>query len=159
MERLISLLGRVSMLVLAWLLSTDRTRLNARLIVSGVLLQLVLAVLRLKTGPGQAVFVFARVAVDKVLGFSNEGSRFIFGDLVDMSPIGFSVLPMVIFVSSITGVLFYLWVLQWVVRVMARVMVYVMNTSGSESLAASPNVYFGISTAPLVVVPYLKTMK
>ena len=158
MERLISFLGLIAMLGLAWLLSSDRRNMNIRLILSGVGLQLVLALLLLKTEAGKTAFVFARLAVDRVIGFSNDGARFLFGSLVDTFPVGFSVLPMVIFISSITGVLFYLGVLQWVVKVMARVMVYVMNTSGSESLAASANVYLGISTAPLAVVPYLKTM-
>ncbi|MBT5871888.1 MAG: NupC/NupG family nucleoside CNT transporter [Candidatus Latescibacteria bacterium] len=158
MDRLISFFGLLAMLFLAWLLSTNRRKMNVRLIISGIALQLVLAVVLLKTGPGQAAFVWARIVVDRVVGFSNDGSRFLFGGLVDMAPVGFSILPMVIFVSSITGVLFYLGILQWIVRLMARVMVYVMNTSGSESLAASANVYLGISTAPLVIVPYLRSM-
>jgi CNT family concentrative nucleoside transporter len=158
MEKLISIFGLFTMLALAWMLSEDRLRMDWRLIGSGIGLQLALAILLLHTGPGQAAFSFARAGVDRVIGFSNDGPRFIFGDLVQTAPIGFSVLPMVIFVSSITNVLFYLGILQWVVRHMARSMNLLMRTSGSESLAASANVYLGISTAPLVVVPYLKTM-
>ena len=65
---------------------------------------------------------------------------------------------MIIFVSSITSILFYLGCIQWIVRQMARVMVRAMGASGSESMAAAANVYLGASTAPLVILPYLKTM-
>ena len=158
MEKLISILGLFTMLALAWMLSENRRRMDWRLIGSGLALQMGLGLLLLHSRLGQAFFSFARAAVDRVIGFSNEGARFIFGDLVQTAPIGFSVLPMVVFVSSITGVLFYLGILPWIVRQMARAMILLMRTSGSESLAASANVYLGISTAPLVVVPYLKTM-
>jgi len=158
MEKLISILGLFTILALAWMLSENRRRMDWRLIGSGLALQMGLGLLLLHSRPGQAFFSFARAAVDRVIGFSNEGARFIFGDLVQTAPIGFSVLPMVVFVSSITGVLFYLGILQWIVRQMARTMILLMRTSGSESLAASANVYLGISTAPLLVVPYLKTM-
>ena len=158
MEKLISILGLFTMLALAWMLSENRRRMDWRLIGSGLALQMGLGLLLLHTRPGQAFFSFARAAVDRVIGFSNEGARFVFGDLVQTVPIGFSVLPMVVFVSSITGVLFHLGILQWIVRQMARAMILLMRTSGSESLAASANVYLGISTAPLLVVPYLKTM-
>lgn len=158
MEKLISILGLFTILALAWMLSENRRRMDWRLIGSGLALQMGLGLLLLHSRPGQAFFSFARAAVDRVIGFSNEGARFIFGDLVQTAPIGFSVLPMVVFVSSITGVLFHLGILQWIVRQMARAMILLMRTSGSESLAASANVYLGISTAPLLVVPYLKTM-
>ena len=158
MERAISFLGLLSMLLLAWLLSDNKKKMNPRLIASGIGLQLAIALLLLRTGPGQVVFGWARVLVERVMEFSDEGARFVFGDLIEQARFGFSALPMVIFVSSITAGLFYLGILQWIVKVMARVMVTVMNTSGSESLVTSANVYLGISTAPLVVVPYLKTM-
>ena len=158
MERGIGFLGVLSMLLLAWLLSDGKKKLNPRLIASGIGLQLALALLLLRTEPGQIAFGWARLLIERIMTFSDQGARFVFGDLIDQARFGFSALPMVIFVSSITGALFYLGILQWIVKVMARVMVYVMNTSGSESLVTSANVYLGISTAPLVVKPYLATM-
>lgn len=158
MERVFGIFGLVVLLAIAWLLSDNRGRLNWRLIGSGLALQGLLALLLLHTAPGQVVFDVARVAVNKVIAFSNEGARFVFGDLVETALFGFSVLPMIIFVSSITSILFYLGCIQWVVRQMARVMVRVMGASGSESMAAAANVYLGASTAPLVILPYLKTM-
>ena len=158
MDRIVSVVGLFVMIGLAWLLSVDRRRIDLRLVVSGVGLQLALAVILLRTELGDAMFVVARVGIARLIAFSNEGARFVFGDLVGQVPLAFSVFPMVIFVSSITSVLFHLGVLQGVVRIMARVMVRVMHTLGSESLAAAANVYLGISTAPLVIVPYLATM-
>ncbi len=158
MDRIVSFVGLLAMLGLAWLLSNNRRRVDLRLVASGVALQLALAVVLLRTELGEVAFVAARVGIARLIAFSNEGARFVFGDLVGQVPLAFSVLPMVIFVSSITSVLFHLGILQWVVRIMARVMVRVMHTSGSESLAAAANVYLGISTAPLVIVAYLATM-
>ena len=158
MERAIGVLGLFALLAIAWILSEDRQRLNWRLIGSGLALQIFLAILLLHTTPGQVVFDLARVAVNKVIAFSNDGARFVFGDLVETALFGFSVLPMVIFVSSITSVLFYLGLIQWVIRQMARVMVHIMGASGSESTAAAANIYLGATTSPLVILPYLKTM-
>ncbi len=158
MERLIGIVGLLFLLGLAWLLSENRKRLNWRLIASGLGLQVLLAVVLLHTRPGQTIFELARLTVNKIIAFSNEGSQFIFGDLVQNVPFGFSVLPMIIFVSSITAVLFYLGIIQWFVRQMARGMMHVMGTSGSESMASAANVYLGATTAPLVILPYLKTM-
>ncbi|MHC4573982.1 MAG: NupC/NupG family nucleoside CNT transporter [Planctomycetota bacterium] len=164
MNRFISVLGLLVMLFLAWLLSADRKRMNVRLILSGLALQFILAVLILWTTPGQLVFSYARVAVTRVVGFSNEGAKFVFGEELVLGTksvpavFAFSVLPTIIFVSSLMAVLFYLGILQKVVEFMAKVMVYVMDVSGSESLATAANVFLGMAEAPLVIKPYMKTM-
>ncbi len=158
MERLISFFGLLVMLALAWLCSENRRRMNLRLILSGVGLQFALGVILLRTVPGRAAFVAARDFITKIIGFSNAGSSFLFGkDLVE-NYVAFSMLPAIIFVSSVMAVLFHLGVMQWVVKIMARVMVWVMDTSGSESLCASANVFIGMTTAPLVIRPYLASM-
>ncbi|MHC4622574.1 MAG: NupC/NupG family nucleoside CNT transporter [Planctomycetota bacterium] len=164
MNRLISALGLLVMLFLAWLLSADRKRMNLRLILSGLALQFILAVLILWTTPGQLVFSSARAVVSRVVGFSNEGAKFVFGEELvfgadSIAPVfAFSVLPTIIFVSSLMAVLFYLGIVQKVVEFMAKVMVYVMDVSGSESLATAANVFLGMAEAPLVIKPYMKTM-
>ncbi len=162
-ERLVSLLGLFTMMVLAWLVSDNRWKMNLRLIVSGVALQLVLAVLLLRTGLGQVVFTAARVLVGAIGDWANEGAKFVFSpfffsESFGPPPFAFSVLSIVIFVSSVTAVLFHLGVLQFVVKIMARIMARVMNTSGSESLCASANVFLGMTTAPLAIGPYLDSM-
>jgi CNT family concentrative nucleoside transporter len=158
MERVVSFAGLLLMIALAWLLSENRRRMNFRLIVSGVALQFLLGLLLLKTRFGEKAFDWARVFVAKIVSFSDEGARFVFGDSFQDHYVAFSVLPTIIFVSSATAVLFHLGILQWVVKLMARVMVWVMDVSGAESLAASANVYVGMTEAPLVVRPYLESM-
>lgn len=158
MERLVSFAGLLVMVALAWLISENRRRMNFRLIVSGVVLQFLLGLLLLKTRFGEKAFDSARLLVAQIVGFSDEGAKFLFGDGFRDHYVAFSVLPTIIFVSSVTAVLFHLGILQWVVKIMARVMVWVMDVSGSESLAASANVYVGMTEAPLVIRPYLESM-
>jgi len=145
---------RYALMFLAWLLSVDRKRMNARLIISGIGLQFILAVLILKTSPGRIVFSAARAFVTQIVGFSDAGAKFVFGEAFKDHFFAFSVLPTVIFVSSLMTVLFHLGVLQKVVGFMAKIMVYVMDVSGAESLATAANVFVGQGEAPLVVRPY-----
>lgn len=158
MERWMSVLGLVTILLLAWLLSENRRRMNFRLILSGLALQFLLAVTLLWTTPGRHVFQAARLFVTRLISFSDAGAQFVFGDHFRDHFLAFSVLPTLIFVSSVSAVLFYLGIMQWIVRGMAWVMVRVMDTSGTESLAASAEVFVGMTESPLVIRPYLETM-
>jgi len=165
MERLISFLGLLTMLALAWLCSSNRRKMNWRLILSGVALQLIIAVVLLKSVPGQHAFVYARSFITRIILCSDEGAKFVFSPFFwnkeyfpKGPPFAITVLPTVVFFSSLTAVLFYLGVLQWLVKIMAKVMVWVMDTSGSESLCASANVFIGMTTAPLTIRPYLESM-
>jgi len=165
MARVVSFFGLVTMMLLAWLMSDNRKRMNFRLILSGVALQFALGVLLLWSRPGQTFFEYARAFVTTIITCSDEGAKFVFGTFFwdatyfpHGAPFAITVLPTVIFFSSLTAVLFHLGVLQWVVRVMARVMVWVMDVSGSESLSTSANVFIGMTTAPLTIRPYLASM-
>jgi CNT family concentrative nucleoside transporter len=146
------------MLLLAWLLSADKRKMNWRLIISGIVLQFVLAIIILHTAPGQFIFDAVRILITRLIGFSEAGSEFVFGTTFKEHFFAFSVLPTIIFVSSLMTVLFHLGILQKVVEFMARIMVYVMDTAGSESLATAANVFMGMAEAPLVIRPYIKTM-
>jgi CNT family concentrative nucleoside transporter len=157
-QRLISFLGLLTMIALAWLLSDNRRKMNFRLILSGVALQLVLGLLLLGTALRQKFFDLSDVLFAGLIGCAHAGAEFVFGEGFREHYFAFGVMPMVIFVSSLTAVLFYVGVLQWAVRIMARVMVWVMDTTGAESLCASANVLLGMTTAPLTVRPYLQTM-
>jgi len=146
------------MLLLAWLLSNNRKKMNFRLILSGLALQFVLALLILRTSVGQEVFQYARDFITKLLSFSDEGAEFVFGTNFKEHPFAFSVLPTIIFISSVMAVLFHLGVLQKIVEFFAKVMFYIMDASGSESLAAAANVFIGMAEAAVVVKPYMRTM-
>jgi len=158
MPRLISFLGLWVMLGLAWLLSENRRRVHVRLIVTGMLFQLIFALLILRTGPGRMVFRALQRFVNGVIACGNEGSVFLFGEGFQEHFFAFSVLPLIIFFSCLTSVLFYWGVIQRIVKVLAWAMVRVMDVSGSESLAAAANVFLGHTEAPLMVRPYLESM-
>ncbi len=158
MERWIPVLGLITMFFLAWLGSENRRRMNWRLIASGLLLQFLMAAMLLRTPLGRAAFTAARSFIERLQFFVDQGSSFVFGPEWQHHQVAFKVLPVIIFVSSLTTVLFHLGILQWLVRIMAHIMVWVMDVSGAESLAASANVYVGMTEAPLVVRPYLETM-
>ena len=107
MEKLISLFGLVLMCVLAWAISVDRKRMNVRLIITGVLLQLVFGIIVLKTGPGRWFFDQARIAIEAVISFSEQGSEMLFGKNFRDHFFAFSVLPTIIFFSSLMSIFFY----------------------------------------------------
>lgn len=168
MERVISFIGLLTMLALAYALSRQRQRISWRLVGWGVGIQLGLGVLVLGVpalgfqGPLRGLFSGANRLVNALLDFSLEGSRFIFGPLVDTEQMGFifafQVLPTIIFMSSLMAVLYHWGVMQKLVHVMALGMQKLMGTSGAESLAAAANVFVGQTEAPLVVRPYIARM-
>jgi CNT family concentrative nucleoside transporter len=151
-------LGLWVMLGLAWLLSENRKRIHVRLIVTGLLFQLVFAVLILKTTPGRLVFEALERFVNGVIASGKEGSTFLFGAGFQEHYFAFSVLPLIVFFSCLTAVLFHWGVIQVLVKVFAWSMVRVMDVSGTESLAATANIFLGHTEAPLLVRPYLESM-
>ena len=153
------LLGIGLLLGLCALFSSQRRSINWALVAGGVALQVLLGVLILMTPFGRVIDVMSGMFV-KLLGFTDAGSGFLFGDLLDASKYGFAfkVLPTIIFVSALTSALYYLGVLQWVVFGFAWLMKRVMRLSGAESLATAANVFVGQTEAPLVVKPYVARM-
>lgn len=158
MLRLTGLVGLVAFLLVAWILSENRRAMNWRLILSGILLQLAIASLFLRTDLGQAAFTASRVVIERLQYCVDQGTGFVFGPDARHHQVAFVVLPLIIFVSSLTAILFHLGILQLIVKAMAKIMVWVMDVSGSESLAAAANIYVGMTEAPLVIRPYLETM-
>jgi CNT family concentrative nucleoside transporter len=158
MPKLICFLGLWVMLGLAWLLSENRRRIHVRLIVTGLLLQFVFALLILKTTPGRLVFEALERFVNGVIACGKEGSTFLFGAGFQEHYFAFSVLPLIVFFSCLTAVLFHWGVIQVIVKALAWSMVRVMDVSGSESLAATANIFLGHTEAPLLVRPYLESM-
>lgn len=157
------LLGIVCLLAAGYLLSENRSRINWRLVISGTLLQLVIAFALLKVGFILRGFQYISRFFIELMNFTREGSIFLFGGLVsDVDSFGFifafQVLPTIVFFSSLTSVLYYLNILQYIVYGLAWVMHKTMRLSGAESLAAAANIFVGQTEAPLVVKPYLEKM-
>jgi len=155
---MIAILGLFVMLGIAWALSTDRKAIRWRTVIAGTALQFLLAVLILKTSGGQFVFLKASEFVTAFLNFTDAGSRFIFGDVFEEHYFAFKVLPTIIFFSSFITILYYLGIIQWVVKGFAKVMMWVLGTSGAESLSASGNIFVGQTEAPLLIRPYVDSM-
>lgn len=160
--RYISILGMFAMLLIAWIFSKNKRAINYKTVIMGTSLQIIFAVLVLKSPPGRMFFQFMNDVIIKLLSFSDEGARFLFGSLINNQSLGFlfafQVLPTIIFFSSLMSVLYYLGVMQWVVVFFAKIMAKFMGTSGAESLSASANIFVGQTEAPLVVKPYVAEM-
>lgn len=158
------ILGVVSLILIAFLLSKNRRRINWPLVVKGILLQIVLALLILKVPFIEVGFDFISKGFVKVVDMAHEGAMFVFSSVItgEMSPIvkNFAtwVLPSVIFFSALTSLLYYWGILQKVVYGMAYVMKRLMGLSGAESVSAAGNVFLGQTEAPLLVKPYLGKM-
>jgi CNT family concentrative nucleoside transporter len=157
--RLVSALGFVAMIAIAWAFSQDRRRFPWRTLAWGVGLQLALGAILLRTRVGEGFFRVTNGLVELFLRYVEAGVRFVFGALVDT---GFSivvnVLPIIVFMGSLFAVLYHLGLLQRVVDALARLLSRTMGTSGAESLAAVANVFVGMTEAALIVRPYLERM-
>src|SRR3984957_19454943 len=160
MGRFTGLLGIAAILLVAWLLSHHKGAIKLRLILWGLGLQFGFAVLVLKTSFGK-VFQAASVAVAAMLGYSQAGSKFVFGDILDpthhMGPtiFAFQVLPIIIFIASFFAILYYLGIMQWVVKAFAIGMQKVMGASGAESLNVAASIFMGQTEAPLTIRPFI----
>lgn len=153
------LLGIAVFLGIAVALSENRRAIDRRLVATGLLLQLVFAALVIYVGPVRFLIETLGGFFVKLLGFTNEGTKFLFGSLVDPSKhgvvFGLSILPSVIFFSAFTSMLYYLGILQKIVYFFAWIMAKTMKLSGAESLSASANIFLGQTEAPLLIKPYL----
>ncbi|HUA64989.1 MAG TPA: nucleoside transporter C-terminal domain-containing protein [Alphaproteobacteria bacterium] len=168
--KLISLLGWITMVLAAWAISYNRKLFPWRTVVWGMGLQFALAVLILEAPWGKALFEFAGKIVKKLIDFSNDGCKFVFGPLADDKLLGqafgsgnnviFAVLVMgtIIIVASISSLLYHWGILQRVVQAIAWVMRKALRTSGSETLSACANIFMGQTEAPLMIRPYVPRM-
>ena len=184
-NKFMGIVGCISMLAIAFLLSNNRKKISIKLVISGLTLQFAFAFIVLKLGIGNNFFNKANDAILKILQFANEGARFLFGNLVSANvPVGiisnidgsftqinnaqfyantgaffaFNVLPTIIFFSALTAVLYHLRILEYAVRFMAFFMQKTLKTSGAESFSAAANIFVGQTEAPLLIRPFLKKM-
>ncbi len=159
----IGILGLMVLLLIAYALSENRSKIDYRIIVWGLALQFGFALLIMKTSVGVSIFGWVAEVVTIGLDKANAGSEFIFGSfLMDEESVGYifavKALPTIIYISSLFGVLYYLGILQQIVLIMAKVMSRTMGTSGAESLSCAANVFMGQTEAPLIIAPYVTPM-
>jgi len=183
LPRLRSLLGLFALTGLAWALSTNRKLIPWRVVLYGTGLQVVFALVILKSAVGAQFFATVNTVVVALLAYTVDGARFVFGNLVTNNvPVGlgepgngafaatsgqvantgaffaFGVLPTIIFVSSLMTVLYHVGFMQKVVLAVAWVMQKTMRTSGAETLSASANIFVGQTEAPLLIKPFVDRM-
>ena len=160
---MIGLLGLVLLYGIAFALSENRSAISLRLVAWGLSLQIVLGLLIIRTEWGAALFSTMGDGVRAMLVFADQGSLFVFGQAADPngtlgSVFAFRVLPIVIFISALFSVLYFMGIMQRIVLLMAKTMHRLMGVSGSESLAAAANVFMGQTEAPIIVAPYISAM-
>ena len=155
-------LGMLVLLVISYLLSKNRKAINWKTIGFGLSAQLILAIGVLKVPIIQSAFEFVGKIFVKILDFTRAGSEFLLGGMMDVESFGFiflfQVLPTIIFFSALTSLLFYLGVIQFVVKGMAWVLTKLMGISGAESLSVAGNIFLGQTEAPLMIKAYLEKM-
>lgn len=156
------ILGMVALLGIAYIFSSNRKAINWKTIGIGLALQLILAVGVLKVGFVKTAFEFVGSLFVKVLDFTRAGSEFLLGGMMNVDNFGFiflfQVLPTIIFFSALTSLLFYLGIIQIVVKGMATVLTKLMNISGAEGLSTAGNIFLGQTEAPLMIKAYLEKM-
>ena len=172
MERYIGILGIFTILGIAYLLSNNKNKIDKKIIFWGLSLQMFFAVLILKVPGGKWIFDRIDIFIKKILDFSVEGSKFLFGNLANSDlyfpkdgswpgfgfQFAFLVLPTVIFFSSIMSVLYHFGVMQKIIKFIAKIMQKTMGTSGAETASISANIFVGQTEAPLVIRPFISKM-
>jgi CNT family concentrative nucleoside transporter len=177
LSRLQPLIGLVGILAVAYLLSTNRRAISLRIVGWGLSLQVLFALIVLKTEIGIRAFQWLGGKIQDLLHYSVEGSRFVFGPLGDVAVwsrvmnntlgaeggqyaviFAFQILPTIIFIAALFAILYFLGVMQVIVRMFAVVMNKVMGASGAESLNVAASIFMGQTEAPLTIRPFLARM-
>ena len=152
----------VTLLAIAFLFSANRKAINWKTVIIGLAAQLILAFGILKVYFVQLFFDFVGKLFTKVLEFTRAGSEFLLGGMMDIKSFGFiflfQVLPTIIFFSALTSLLFYLGIIQKVVKLLAVVLTKLLKISGAESLSVAGNIFLGQTEAPLLIKAYLEKM-
>lgn len=163
MSVLRGILGLLTLIVIAWLFSSNKKAIDWILVAKGIGIQVIFAVMILKIDLIQKLFSIVSRFFVEILNFTREGSTFVFGGLVEnINSFGFifafQVLPTIIFFSALTSLLFYLGIIQKIVYAFAWIMKKTLRISGAESLAAAGNIFLGQTEAPLLIKPYISQM-
>ncbi|GGD15138.1 NupC/NupG family nucleoside CNT transporter [Hyunsoonleella pacifica] len=158
------ILGMLSLIFIAYLFSSNKKAINWKTVIIGLSSQLVLAILILKVPFVKAIFKYLGKAFNKVLTFTEAGTKFLFSSFgsgeIESPLMNFAVaiLPTIIFFSALTSVLFYLGIIQKVVKALAWLLTKILGISGAESLSVAGNIFLGQTEAPLMIKAYLEKM-
>lgn len=155
-------LGMLTLVFIAFLFSSNRRAVNWKTVGLGLGFQLIIAIGVLKVGFIKKAFELIGGLFVQVLEFTRAGSEFLFGGMLNVDSFGFifafQVLPTIIFFSALTSVLFYLGIIQWIVKAMGILLTRLLGISGAESLSVAGNIFLGQTEAPLLIKAYLEKM-
>jgi CNT family concentrative nucleoside transporter len=162
-DRLIGLVGMAAIIGIGFALSRDRRNIRWRTVAWGLGLQVAFAIFVLRVPAGQALFRRLGEVITAILHYSYVGSEFVFGELgKPNSSLGvvfaFQILPAIIYVSALFAIMYYLGIMQVIVRAFAKIMSRVMGASGAESLNVAASIFMGQTEAPLTIRPFLPRM-
>ena len=165
MGSFLGILGLFTLLSIALLLSENRSAINIKTVLYGLIFQLIFALFILKTPFGAPIFSFLDKSINILIGFSSSGSDFLFKSYIDgvgfhpgLINFAFSTLPTIIFFSSLVAVLYHFGILQAIIKFIARRMQLTLGTSGSETLSVAGNIFLGQTESPLMVRPFVSKM-
>lgn len=161
MNILMSLVGVVTLLTIGFLLSNNKKAINLRTVGGALAIQAAFGGFVLYVPVGKDILKSVSDAVSNVIGYAQNGIGFLFGDLANFK-LGFifavNVLPVIVFFSSLIAVLYYLGIMQWIIRIIGGGLQKALGTSRTESMSATANIFVGQTEAPLVVRPFIPTM-
>jgi len=170
MERFSGLIGIALIIGLAFLFSNNRKAINYRTVISGLALQLALALFILKTSVGQNIFSFIGNGIKRLLEMADKGGEFVFGGLIKpelLKPIFgdqysflfmFKIMPTIIFVAVLVNIAYHIGIMQLIVSFFARIVHSLMRVSGSEALSNVASAFVGQVEAQIMIKPYIATM-
>ena len=165
MDSLQGIIGLFTLLSIALLLSENKSAINIKTVLYGLIFQLIFALFILKTPFGAPIFSFLDKSINILIGFSSSGSDFLFKSYIEgvgfhpgLINFAFSTLPTIIFFSSLVAVLYHFGILQAIIKFIARRMQLTLGTSGSETLSVAGNIFLGQTESPLMVRPFVSKM-
>jgi len=165
MHQFTGIIGIGVLLGIAYLLSENKKAINYRTILWGLGLQFVFALLILKTPFGKPLFKYIDKIINRLIGFADKGSEFVFGSQTEgvgfhpaFESVAFRLLPTIIFFSALISILYHYGIIQFVIKFFSRLMQKTMRTSGAETLSVSANIFVGQTEAPLMIKPYVSSM-
>jgi CNT family concentrative nucleoside transporter len=165
MNQFTGIIGIGVLLGIAYLLSENKKAINSRTIIWGLGLQFVFALLILKTPIGKPIFSSIDKIINRLIGFADKGSEFVFGSQVEnvgfhpaLESVAFRLLPTIIFFSALISIMYHYGIIQFVIKFFTMVMQKTMRTSGAETLSVSANIFVGQTEAPLMIRPYVGSL-
>ncbi|QTL37610.1 MULTISPECIES: NupC/NupG family nucleoside CNT transporter [Pseudoalteromonas] len=162
MTTIMSLVGMLMLLAIAYAASTKRSAINYRTVGIAFIMQILIGGFVLFVEAGKNALAAMSKAVSSVIGYANDGISFLFGPLAGADNIGFifaiQVLPVIVFFSALVGVLYHIGIMEWIIKILGGGLQKLLKTSRPESLSATANIFVGQTEAPLIVKPFIPKM-